>query len=73
MTTIVLDEGTSDEKLYIGGGFGHLGQTSLENYLKLLTVYDPNSKTFRLCIVLISSIGYKMTIITNDISGKTVR
>ena len=39
MTTIVLDEGTSDEKLYMGGGFGHLGQTSLENYLKLLRFF----------------------------------
>ena len=53
MTTIVLDEGTSAEKLYMGGGFGNLGATSLEKYPKLLSVYDTNAKTWRLYIILL--------------------
>ena len=49
MTAIVIDEGTSVEKLYMGGGYGGgaLGPTSLEKYPKLLAVYDTNSKTWR--------------------------
>ena len=54
MTTIVLDEGTSAEKLYMGGGFNSaLGPTSLEDYPKLLSVYDANAKTWRLYVVLL--------------------
>ena len=48
MTSIVIDEGTSAEKLYMGGGFNSaLGPTSLERYPKLLAVYDANAKTWR--------------------------
>ena len=54
MTAIVLDEGTSAEKLYMGGGFNSaLGPTSLEDYPKLLSVYDANAKTWRLYVVLL--------------------
>ena len=49
MTSIVIDEGTSDEKLYMGGGYNPaLGGTSVERYPKLLSVYDVNAKTWRL-------------------------
>ena len=47
MTAIVVDEGTSSEKLYMGGGRG-LGATPLEKYPQLLAVYDADAKTWGL-------------------------
>ena len=49
MTAIVVDEGTSAEKLYMGGGYNSLlGANYTEQYPKLLAVYDANAKTWRL-------------------------
>ena len=47
MTAIVVDEGTSAEKLYMGGGYNSLlGANYTEQYPKLLAVYDANAKTW---------------------------
>ena len=48
MTAIVVDEGTSSEKLYMGGGHNGLGTTPLEKYPQLLAVYDADAKTWGL-------------------------
>ena len=76
MTSIVIDEGTSSEKLYMGGGFNSaLGPTSLERYPKLLAVYDANAKTWRLYITfsLIPEVCDHCGEFTELFSGKTVK
>ena len=76
MTSIVIDEGTSAEKLYMGGGYNSaLGSTSLERYPKLLAVYDANAKTWRLYITfsLIPEVRDLYGEFTELFLGKTVK
>ena len=48
MTAITIDEGTTAEKLYMGGGYTSSGATPFEKYPQLLAVYDADAKTWGL-------------------------